>query len=476
MKHIIHKLTVFALSFGASLGLHAQEMRSSYFIESAAYRHQLNPALLDSTAYVAMPFLGQVNVGTTGNLGLKNLLYKTDGTVTPTNPNGYPYTTFLSPDVSASEFLSKLNDVNRMDAYLNWGVISVAFPWLKGNNLIEVNLRTDVHVQASKEFFGMLKEFGKQNEYDLDHLGATGQMYAEMAFGHSHRINDRLTVGAKAKLLFGMAYGDIDVDRLYIYQSGERWHVGADVNVTGNMFEMGPGLNYAATDEKGRPRIESLQHNRKWTDIGGMGMAVDLGATYKIMDNFTVSAALNDLGFIVWKDSYQGSLRNEFEFDGLPKDIHVCGEKHGNLIQDQAKEIWNDIKTDFALYYDGRHTTTRMLGATLNVGAEYKLKNYRPLSFGFLYTSRIQGRYSYHQGMLSAQWHPCRQVELGLNTSLGSTGWNLGGIASFTANRFNFYIATDRVMFGKFGKQFIPLTSSNVNVSLGMVFNMERRR
>ena len=52
----------------------AQEFRSSYFMQTNNFRHQMNPALLDSS-YVSVLF-GNINVGLTGNIGLKNFVYK----------------------------------------------------------------------------------------------------------------------------------------------------------------------------------------------------------------------------------------------------------------------------------------------------------------------------------------------------------------------------------------------------------------
>ena len=48
-------------------------------------------------------------------------------------------------------------------------------------------------------------------------------------------------------------------------------------------------------------------------------MAFDLGATYKVMDDLTVSAALTDLGFINWKNAQHASSAGEWEFEGFGK-------------------------------------------------------------------------------------------------------------------------------------------------------------
>lgn len=49
----------------------------------------MNPALIDAP-YVSFPFMGNINVGATGNMGYKNFIYKLEG-----NPL-YDQTTFMS--------------------------------------------------------------------------------------------------------------------------------------------------------------------------------------------------------------------------------------------------------------------------------------------------------------------------------------------------------------------------------------------
>ena len=69
----------------------------------------MNPAFIGP--YVSFPFMGNINVGATGNMGYKNFIYKLEG-----NPL-YDQTTFMSPTVSASDFLGGLHDKNRADIY-----------------------------------------------------------------------------------------------------------------------------------------------------------------------------------------------------------------------------------------------------------------------------------------------------------------------------------------------------------------------
>lgn len=83
-----------------------QALRSGYFLEGYEYRHVMNPAFgPDRKGFVSFPFLGNINVGMSGNMGVSNFLYKT--------PDG-GLTTFLNESVTASDFLGGINQNNRL--------------------------------------------------------------------------------------------------------------------------------------------------------------------------------------------------------------------------------------------------------------------------------------------------------------------------------------------------------------------------
>ena len=71
--------------------------------------------------------------------------------------------------------------------------------------------------------------------------------------------------------------------------------------------------------------------------------------------------------------------------------------------------------------------------------------------------------------MLSANVRPLKWLELSLNTSASTYGWNLGGMISVGARGCNFFIGSDRFM-GKTSKEWIPLNSGNMNFSFGLSF------
>ena len=66
-------------------------------------------------------------------------------------------------------------------------------------NIVELNLRSNTNITLPYELFEFMKTAGEKEFYQLHDIGARSQNYMELALGHSHRINDRLTVGAKAR-------------------------------------------------------------------------------------------------------------------------------------------------------------------------------------------------------------------------------------------------------------------------------------
>lgn len=464
MKKSLRYMAAALTMAAAILPTSAQELRTSYFMETSNYRHQMNPALLDSP-YVGLLF-SNINIGMTGNIGAKQFIFDTNGLSGYTG--NYRYTTFMDPNVDAKTFLNKLHDKNRFDLYLNYNLFSVGFKAWGGVNLLELNLRSNTNLTLPKELFEFAKTAGEKEHYEFGGLGMRTQNYMELALGHSRDINKQWRVGGKLKFLIGAAYADFTADKVTLDMTEDAWRIQSDAQVKASLLKSDvihedPSKNSA----DGRPRVKELDNFG--FSLPGFGMALDLGVTYKPIENLTVSAAITDLGFISWKNTHHASSQGDYTFDGFDN-IYIGGDKeHTEDIEDQFDQIGDDLEEMFSIYDDGTKTATQALAATLNVGAEYKLPAYDKLKFGFLYTSRIHGKYSWHQGMLNVGVRPVKWFECNVNGAVTSTGVTAGGMLSLKAPHFNFYIAADR-FFSKMGKQGVPLNSSNGNITFGMTF------
>ena len=464
MKKSLRYMAAALTMAAAILPTSAQELRTSYFMETSNYRHQMNPALLDSP-YVGLLF-SNINIGMTGNIGAKQFIFDTNGL--PGYTGNYRYTTFMDPNVDAKTFLNKLHDKNRFDLYLNYNLFSVGFKAWGGVNLLELNLRSNTNLTLPKGLFEFAKTAGEKEHYEFGGLGMRTQNYMELALGHSRDINKQWRVGGKLKFLIGAAYADFTADNVTLDMTEDAWRIQSNAQMKASLLKSDvihedPSKNSA----DGRPRVKKLDNFG--FSLPGFGMALDLGVTYKPIENLTLSAAITDLGFISWKNTHHASSQGDYTFDGF-NNIYIGSDKDQTEdIDDQFDQIGDDLEEMFSVYDDGTKTATQALAATLNVGAEYKLPAYDKLRFGFLYTSRIHGKYSWHQGMLNVGVRPVKWFECNVNGAVTSTGVTAGGMLSLKAPHFNFYIAADR-FFSKMGKQGVPLNSSNGNITFGMTF------
>ncbi len=195
-------------------------------MEGMSYRHQLNPAFAAERGYINMPLfvLGNLNVGMQGNIGVDDFIYPYDG-------NGYDLTTFMNAEVDADKFLNRLHDRNLLNISASMPVISMGFNGLGGFNTIEIGAKVNASANLPYELF----EFAKRGmsdaatEYNIRDLNVRANAYTEIALGHSHRLaGDRLSIGAKLKMLIGLANVNANVNSMKLTLGQDRWAIEAD--------------------------------------------------------------------------------------------------------------------------------------------------------------------------------------------------------------------------------------------------------
>ncbi|MGN1256050.1 MAG: DUF5723 family protein [Bacteroidaceae bacterium] len=449
-----------------------QEMRTTYFMQTSDLRHEMNPALLDH-AYMSLPLLGNINIGTTGNFGAKTFIFDMKPTWEGYGVDGHTRTTFMHPDVSASEFLGGLKDNNRLSVNFKYQLFSFGFKAFGGINSIEANLRSNTSATLPKSLFEFMKTAGERTDYDISDLGARSETFAEIGLGHSHRINEKWTVGGKLKILLGIAYANANIDQLHLHLDEDYWritgNVSAEVALNGLQLEQSEKV-----DPENPSRHEIKDVDYKFKGMNNLGAAIDLGTTWKPVDHLTLSASVTDLGFIKWKESQLMSSTSQWTFDGFDEDIYAGGDKDNSAsLDDQFEQLGDDLEDLLKVYYDGSQKKGHALAANIHLGAEYALPVYDRLRFGFLFTSRVAGAHSWHQGMLSVNIRPVKWFELSLSGSAASSGVSGGMALDLHAKRFNLSLGTD-CFLSKMDKNGIPLQKANNNVYLGVSFPLSQ--
>lgn len=428
----------------------AQNLQSGYFDDNYLYRFQSNPAFgNEGHGFVAMPGLGNLNAGTSGTIGVENIFYNVNGKTT----------TLLNPGVSASEVLDGLKDKNRLGVNLRETVLAFGFSGLGGYNTFSISARADMGFSLPKDIFRLAKEGLENTTYDLSHLNARGAGWAEIALGHSHKINDRLRIGATLKLLAGVASVQTNVNTASLQLREDTWVAGVDAELQTSLKNIRYKTKY--NEDTRRNYVNGIEIE-DFSPISGYGMAVDLGAVYRLNDDWEFSASLLDLGFISWDNNHVAST------NGLQQ---VVTDDYSFNVDNN--DSWDKFKDNLTMLYqleDLGDTGSRMsgIGATMNIAAQYTLPVYRRAKFGLLSTTRFNGPFTWTDFRLSANIEPVNCLSAGVNLGMGTFGPSFGWIVNLKAPGFNLFVATDHTPC-KLAKPGVPL-NSNADFNFGINF------
>lgn len=470
MKRNIGKKIALAMGLFFILGAaSAQSISSAYFMKGSYYRHQMNPAFQPERGYVSIPGLGNMNVTAVGNVGLENFIFDYK------DPK-YKSTTFMNPSITPAQFLGQLKEMNRFSVDLKMTLLGFGFKSWGGYNTFGLNLRSTSGVNMPYELFKFAKigmNSSQGGTYNIKDLEVYSNNYLEMAFGHSRKINERLSVGAKLKVLLGLANATAKIEEMNIVMQNNKWEASMkgkmELAFKGSSFKYGQD-----TDDNNAPVGDPYVDNVDVEPGGlaGLGLGVDLGVTYDmkgIVDGLSFSAAIIDLGFINWNENIvaENDGSKKFTFDGFENISTTDNNNSGRDLEDQVEDLGDDLK-EMARFYDkGKKSRSTGIGATLNVGAEYVLPAYKQLSFGLLSSTHFNRPFTWTEVRASANLSPLKWFEAGVSLGVSTFGTSLGMVMNFHPKGFNFFIASD-ALFTKINPQFIPLSGFRTGVSFGM--------
>ena len=339
---------VFFIMLVCTLSANAQFLRTSYFMEGTHYRQQLNPALTPTKGYFNLPVIGAVNatVGST-SLGYQDIIDIID--------DGDDF--YTKPD-----FMNRLKDNNKLNVNFSTEILSAG--WYKGKNFwsFNIGLRTDIGANLTKNMFTFLNEMEtveenwRNSNYDISGQQLNINAYTEIGLGLSRQINSRLTVGARVKALLGIGNMELKLNRVAMsanlpsdqqinqWSSESYWNsmtpsqaaqaaqelkdkfnnYHANLTVGAELKSSFKGLELQ--EEEGKDYVTDFDFDSGKLGIAGYGFGIDLGASYKILDNLTVSASVLDLGFISWsKSSTKIASAN-------PDPIDIKGSTYANMV------------------------------------------------------------------------------------------------------------------------------------------------
>ena len=494
---------VFFIMLVCTLSANAQFLRTSYFMEGTHYRQQLNPALTPTKGYFNLPVIGAVNatVGST-SLGYQDIIDIID--------DGDDF-------YKSTDFMNRLKDKNKLNVNFSTEILSAG--WYKGKNFwsFNIGLRTDIGANLTKNMFTFLNEMEtveenwRNSNYDISGQQLNINAYTEIGLGLSRQINSRLTVGARVKALLGIGNMELKLNRVAMsanlpsdqqinqWSSESYWNsmtpsqaaqaaqelkdkfnnYHANLTVGAELKSSFKGLELQ--EEEGKDYVTDFDFDSGKLGIAGYGFGIDLGASYKILDNLTVSASVLDLGFISWsKSSTKIASAN-------PDPIDIKGSTYANMVdpnnpntvmnavnqlQNDAQGYMDRVTNGDVLDYDmlqlevgdAKESRKSRLASTLVLGAEYGFFNNK-LAVGVLSTTRFVQPDALTELTFSANYRPKSWFNVALSYSVIQSAGKSFGLGLKLGPLF---VGTDYMFLGK--------NSNSVNGFVGVSIPLGGRK
>ena len=291
--------------------------------------------------------------------------------------------------------------------------------------------------------------------------------YQEIAVGYQTNVTEQLSLGGRAKLLFGLANVTTDAFDVQLYTDPHSYALCLKENIA--MKAALPNMFYV--DASGKLKTDGPFSVGELFRNPGFGL--DLAAEYRFNEQFSAVAAVHDLGFIHWgKNNIQvngnindmGQFYNngDFLYEGMNLDqLQLIADD-----KDYSEQFLDTLKQYFQLEFAPLEKYSTALNTNILIRGNYDL------DYNNRFSAQLQGCF------LGSGFRPAFTVAYSGSffhmldvcatyTVMSDSYDNIGlGIAG-NFGIFHIYATTNNVI-----GLFKPLNASGWNAQVGIVFNI----
>ena len=449
----------------------AQQSQTMYYMNRLPQANLVNPAHQSDCKLrfsgIVLPVAGQLfpamhtNYGNNG-FAYQDLIQYDSGMDSLLNP--------LSPNYDFKHLIGKLRDVNFITLEEHIDIISFGMKWKDGWDFTyNLSNKTEARLNFSKDLVQFFADGGNGGTFSgktaqLGKFGVTAVNYYEFAFGASKKINDQWTVGAKAKVLFGQ-------QNIWTKKSDLTWHtdentydyyIEADMDIrTSQSFYKINDLCYDYEKDSMVFDGTELNPSIKQTifRFDNPGLALDLGAEYKLNDEIILYASLIDLGFIHWKNNVNTfTVNGNYTYDGFNIQPAMVSDSVGEeYVTEQKQKVIKIFFPDRQVdSYNSPLTPKFYLGGT------YQFNDW--INAGLLYRGAIFQNQLHSSLTLSGNANVNKWLSASLSYSMMYNSYLNVGVGLVARAKFaQFFIVTDNIL-----GDFIPHNTRNLNMRMGI--------
>lgn len=467
MKPLNRSILTMGLICCMSLPLVSQVSNTVYFMPGVPQTNRVNPAYQPKgNIYIGFPLLSPLRAElSSSSLAWEDVIYQH-----PTNPDSL--ITFLHPLGNKQAFLNQLKSVNVVASDLGSSLISFGFRTSVGFFSMDITTRWDGNMYYPGDLARLMVNGAREGEtYNLDGVGADLMAFDEVSVAWSEEIIDNLTIGVRAKALFGV--GDLSTthSNLSVSTSQEEWNIQSNMRFNASLpfaevvyDDDGMIEDVIINDDLENPNFSSV--SKYMFNVNNFGLGVDLGVDYRPIDQLQISVSLVDLGYIKWKDEvHQVDYNTEYDFTGLElnpfelSDDYTFEDYIDSTLTQMADSLQGFLQFTPGSVYSKRLSTKLYAGASFSVTPN--------INFGLLSrTDFLNGKIS-EQVTASANLSTGRFLNFSLSYSYMNAYFkNIGAGLSINAGPVNLYLVSDNAL----NALFWPEEARSVNLWFGINF------
>jgi len=287
------------------------------------------------------------------------------------------------------------------------------------------------------------------NRANLDGTGVQSITYGEIGLQYARKFleDDKLSIGIRPKLLLGLANMNTAESTL---------GVTTDANTFGITIDGSYLVNNSIP-------IDQEDSSFSLPVFSNLGFGIDLGASFDITEKMQVSASVNNLGFINWKNEATNYSANggSFEFRGALIDGSIldAGTAFDSLGTSFAEDLLDSLNSQFGVDTTNDNYRTN-LPARYNLGFNYQLTeraNVGVLMNAYNIKKQLRAAFT-----LSYNYRIRKAIGFHANYSINNRSFaNLGLGFSFNIKSYQLYAMSDNMLF------FLP-NATNMHVRGGI--------
>ncbi|WP_321348230.1 DUF5723 family protein [uncultured Draconibacterium sp.] len=306
---------------------------------------------------------------------------------------------------------------------------------------------------------GLVPYYGQEEEYGP--ISLKTHLFKELAFSYARQVNKKLSLGIRTKVLFGQFFYDIENMNLTV-QTDEAKQL-LQIIPSGTYRVSGPiDVQYHPLENKTtvKPDLSAGDYFFKFKN---MGAGIDLGFSYALSKQTSISVAIADLGFTSLKyRSYDNTFSGSIDYH--INDLYQSTDP-GSSTYFEPKEALLALSDSLPYITSAEAFTQRqyeLLPIKLNLMATHRLNDRMKLNFS--------DNLTYYNGESNNYLSAYFNILLGTRFEL-SSGLNLynaeqllpGFACSYTGKSVQVFLATNNIY-----KLVQPSKAKNLNLCFGV--------